>query len=68
MKSGRMTGGFALIAWPAVYGVSGVMTFIAGPDGDVYQKDLGPQTAQAVAVLTAFDPDPKWSRVTITND
>ena len=46
IQSGRMIGGFALIAWPAVFESSGIMTFIVGPDGDVYQKDLGPQTAQ----------------------
>jgi hypothetical protein len=44
IQSGRMTGGFALIAWPAVFESSGIMTFIVGPDGDVYQKDLGLST------------------------
>ena len=42
IQSGRMTGGFALVAWPARFEASGIMTFIIGPDGDVYQKDLGP--------------------------
>ena len=46
VQSGRMTSGFALIAWPAVFGSSGIMTFIVGPDGDVYQKDLGSETAE----------------------
>jgi hypothetical protein len=41
MQSDRLTGGFSLIAWPAVFDSSGIMTFIVGPDGDVYQKDLG---------------------------
>jgi Protein of unknown function (DUF2950) len=68
IQSGRMIGGFALIAWPAVFESSGIMTFIVGPDGDVYQKDLGPQTARAAAGLTAFDPDVTWSRVAVTND
>jgi Protein of unknown function (DUF2950) len=40
-----MTDGLALIAWPAVFGSSGIMTFIVGQDGNVYQKDLGPETA-----------------------
>jgi hypothetical protein len=68
VQSGRMTGGFALVAWPAVFGSSGVMTFIAGPDGDVYQKDLGAQTANMATTMTTFDPDPTWSRVAMTND
>ncbi|MBV9251405.1 MAG: DUF2950 domain-containing protein [Acetobacteraceae bacterium] len=68
IQSGHMTGGFALIAWPAGFNSSGIMTFIAGPDGDVYQKDLGPQTARIAAAITAFDPDPTWSRVAMTND
>ena len=46
VRSGRMSRGFALIAWPAVFGSSGIMTFIVGPDGDVYQKNLGPTTAR----------------------
>ena len=68
IQSGRMTGGFALIAWPAVFGSSGIMTFIVGPDGDVYQKDLGPKTASIAAGMTAFDPDLTWSRVEVTNE
>jgi hypothetical protein len=68
IQSGRMSGGFALIAWPAVFESSGIMTFIVGPDGDVYQKDLGPQTARIAAGMTTFDPDVTWSRVTMTND
>jgi hypothetical protein len=67
-QSGRMTGGFALIAWPARFETSGIMTFIVGPDGDVYQKNLGPNTARVVAELKAFDPDSSWKRVTEAND
>ena len=66
--SGRMTGGFALIAWPAVFGSSGIMTFIVGPDGDVYQKDLGSTTAAIAAAMTTFDPDLTWSRVAMTSE
>jgi hypothetical protein len=68
IQSGRMVDGFALIAWPAVFGSSGIMTFIVGPDGDVYQKDLGRQTARIVANMTTFDPDLTWSRVAVTED
>jgi hypothetical protein len=60
--NGNMIGGFALVAYPAEYGASGVMTFIVSHDGIVYQKDLGPGTAAAVRALTLFDPDPSWSR------
>ena len=66
--SGRMVGGFALIAWPAVFESSGIMTFIVGPDGEVCQKDLGPETARIAAKMTTFDPDLTWSRVAMTND
>ena len=68
IQSGRMTGGFALIAWPAVFELSGIMTFVVGPDGDVYQKDLGPETAHMAAKITTFDPDLSWARVSVTND
>ena len=67
-QSGRMTGGFALVAWPAAFNSSGIMTFIVGPDGDVYQKDLGPETGQTASKITTFDPDLSWSRVDMTND
>jgi hypothetical protein len=57
-----------LIAWPAVPGSSGIMTFIVGPDGDVYQKDLGPETTRIAAAMTTFNPDLTWLRVSMTND
>ena len=44
------------------------MTFIVGPDGDLYQKDLGPETARIAAGMSTFDPDLTWSRVAMTND
>ena len=59
--SGRMTGGFALVAWPAVYDSTGVMTFIVGPDGVVHEKDLGPDSASAVSTMHDFNPDASWS-------
>jgi Protein of unknown function (DUF2950) len=52
----------------AVFESSGIMTFILGPDGDVYQKDLGEKTARIAAAMTTFDPDGTWSRVAMTND
>jgi Protein of unknown function (DUF2950) len=60
---GHMIGGFGLIAYPARYGDSGVMTFMVNHDGVVYQKDLGPATARVAATIQAFDPDPTWKRV-----
>ena len=60
---GHMIGGFGLLAYPARYGESGVMTFIMNHDGVVYQKDLGPATPRAAAAIQAFDPDPTWKRV-----
>jgi hypothetical protein len=57
-----MIGGFALIAWPASYGNSGVMTFIVNHEGVVYEKDLGLGTATAVGKITRFNPDKSWKR------
>jgi len=68
IRSGRMTGGFALIAWPATFESSGIMTFIVGPDGDVYQKALGPDTTLIASSVARFDPDLTWARVAVTND
>ena len=62
--SGRMTEGFGLVAWPADYGNSGVMTFIVNQQGVVFQKDLGEQTDQLAAAVTAYDPDAAWQVVT----
>ena len=57
---GAMSGGFALVAWPAEYDVTGVMTFIAGRDGTVRQKDLGPGTDAAARKISAYNPDASW--------
>ena len=62
VAQGRMIGGFALVAWPAAYGSSGVMTFIVNHDGVVYEKDLGPETATAAGKITRFNPDKSWKR------
>lgn len=59
---GRMIGGFAAIAWPAIYGVTGIMTFMVGPDDIVWQQDLGPDTAQRAASMTVFNPDQTWQK------
>ncbi len=60
---GRMIGGFGLIAVPAEYANSGVMTFIVDQDSVVYQKDLGPRTGAIASGITTFDPDTSWSQV-----
>jgi hypothetical protein len=62
---GMMIGGFAAIAWPANYGVTGVQTFQVNTDGLVYQKDLGPKTSTLAPGLKRYDPDKTW---TITQD
>ena len=59
---GGMMGGFALVAWPATYGNSGVMTFLVNHDGIVYEKDLGPETSATAQKITKFDPD-GWNKV-----
>lgn len=61
---GVLVNGFALVAWPAEYGVSGVMTFIVNQDGVVFQKDLGKDTAALVEQMNAYDPDTTWTAVT----
>jgi hypothetical protein len=60
---GKMIGGFALIAYPAQYRNSGVMTFIVNHEGVVYQKDLGPRTAKIASRIGKFDPDRTWQKV-----
>jgi hypothetical protein len=64
LVDGRMTGGFALLAFPARYGDSGIMTFIVNQNGVAFQKNLGPDTERIAAAMTAYDPDPSWSVVT----
>jgi hypothetical protein len=60
--NGRMIGGFGLVAWPARWGDSGVMTFMVNHDGVVYQKNLGPQTAKIAPTIGRFDPDQSWQK------
>jgi len=60
---GRMIGGFAMVAYPARFGSSGVMTFIVNQDGIVYEKNLGPRTSAIAGRMTTFDPDGTWTKV-----
>ena len=63
IQDGKMSGGFAIVAYPAEYGASGVMTFLMGPNGTVYQSDLGAATGEFAKAMTAFDPDGSWKVV-----
>jgi len=63
MVDGKMIGGFALVAYPAQYGNSGIMTFMVNQDGVVYQKNLGKNTAKIAQEMDKFDPDSTWSKV-----
>jgi len=60
---GKMIGGFAMIAYPAQYGSSGIMTFIVNQDGVVYQKDLGPDTTAMAQSMMVFNPDETWGKL-----
>lgn len=61
ITNGNMIGGFALVAWPAEYGNTGIMTFIVNQQGRVHQKDLGPTTARTAAAMKSYDPDKTWT-------
>jgi len=61
--NGKMIGGFALVAYPAKYGTSGIMTFIVSHDGVVYQKDLGEDTEESALAIKVFNPDKTWKKV-----
>jgi ribosomal protein L34 len=63
MVDGSMIGGFAIVAYPALYRSSGVKTFIVNHEGIVYEKDLGAETAKIAAAITVFDPDKSWQKV-----
>jgi hypothetical protein len=60
---GVMIGGFAMVAVPAVYNITGVRTFIVSHDGVVYEKDLGPNTLDQFKKMERFNPDKSWSPV-----
>lgn len=59
----RMSGGFALVAWPAQYGLTGIMTFVVNHDDTLHEKDLGPETATSAKAMTAYNPDDTWTIV-----
>ena len=61
IHNGHMIAGFAILAWPAKYGVTGRRTFALGPDSRVYAKDLGPKTAWLAKQISTFNPDATWS-------
>lgn len=65
--NGKMIGGFALVAYPAEYGNSGVMTFVVNHAGTVYQKDLGERTEAIAKRMTRFDPDQTWKKVEVSS-
>lgn len=65
VTGGRMSGGFALLAWPAAYGSSGIMSFEVDQDGSVFQRDLGNDTATLAARITRFNPDLTWARINV---
>jgi hypothetical protein len=61
--NGKMTGGFAFVAYPAEYRISGVISFLIDQDGVIYQKDLGATTANLATAMTTFNPDKTWTKV-----
>jgi hypothetical protein len=63
LKNGHMTGGFALVAYPVEYRSTGIMTFIVGKDGRIYEKDLGEKSDQLVAEMKEYNPDASWQLV-----
>jgi hypothetical protein len=63
LVKGKMIGGFALVAYPAIYGASGIMTLIVNHDGVVYEKDLGKKTEAIAQAMTSFDPDQTWRKI-----
>lgn len=68
LVGGRMTNGFALIAWPATYGETGVMSFMVSHDGEVFTKDLGKNGANIAQAMKSFDPDSSWEEVKLTDN
>jgi Protein of unknown function (DUF2950) len=63
LSDGKLTGGVALVAYPAQYKVSGVMTFLINQHGVVYQKDLGEKTSEIAGAMTEYNPDSTWTKV-----
>lgn len=63
--NGKMIGGFAMVAWPAEYAISGILSFIINQDGVVYEKDMGPGTSLRARQMTQFDPAKSWRPVVL---
>jgi hypothetical protein len=63
LQNGKLTGGFAVLAWPAKYRDSGIMSFIVGKDGVIYEQDLGEKFSAADETMTAYDPGKSWTAV-----
>ncbi len=63
LVKGKMVGGFAIVAYPATYAVSGVKTFIVNHEGVVYEKDLGPKTVKLAKSMKTYNPDKTWEKV-----
>ncbi len=68
LVKGHMIGGFAVLAYPADYGVSGIMSFIANQDGIVYEKNLEVQTSTMGSTMTSFNLDAGWSQVAVPSE
>jgi hypothetical protein len=68
LVNGQMSAGFAVLAWPAQYGNSGVVSFVVNGDGIVFQKDLGPGTPNVIARISTFNPDQTWARVDVKDE
>lgn len=62
MINDHFIGGFAMAAWPAEYGKSGIMTLLVNHYGDVHEKDLGPETATLAATISDYNPDGTWAK------
>jgi hypothetical protein len=65
---GHLVSGFALVAWPAQYGISGVQTFVTNHTGDVYARDLGSNTPRVAPTLKTFNPDRNWKKVSSADE
>lgn len=63
VANGDMSGGFAMVAWPAEYDLTGIMTFLVNQDGIVYEKDLGPESAAMAGKMSDYNPDESWKRL-----
>ena len=61
--NGKLFGGFAVVAWPVHYDDTGIKSFLVSHDGQVYERDLGPDGATKAAAMTSFDPGPGWAKV-----